>query len=71
MLLLEYIIDLWYPDQQHFMVGAHILSIDIDVIYFLTELSHKGRQAVLSGPWGSDFTLDDLTDRCCSLGTIS
>ena len=27
--LLEYIIDMWDLDQQHFMVGAHTLTIDI------------------------------------------
>ena len=69
--LLEYIIDMWDPDQQHFMVGAHTLSIEIDDIYFLTGLSPRGRQVVSSGPRGGDSTLDDLIDRYCSLGTHS
>ena len=39
---LEHIIHMWDPDQQHFVVGTHTLSIDIDDIYFLTGLSHRG-----------------------------
>ena len=49
--LLEYIIDMWDPDQQHFVVGTHILNLDIKDIYFLTGMSQRGRPVVLSGPW--------------------
>ena len=54
---------MWDLDQQHFVVWDHTLSIDIDDIYFLTKLSHRGREVVLSGPQGGDSTLDDLIDR--------
>ena len=37
--VLEYIIDMWDLDQQHFMVWTHTLTIDIEDIYFLTGLS--------------------------------
>ena len=37
--LLEYIIDMWDADQEHFVVGVHILPIEIEDIYFLTSLS--------------------------------
>ena len=67
--LLEYIIDMWDPDQQHFVVGTHTLTIDIDDTYFMNGLSQKERQVVLSGSRGSDSTLDDLIDRYCSIGT--
>ena len=30
--LLEYIIDMWDPDQEHFVVGVHILPIEIEDI---------------------------------------
>ena len=60
--LLEYIIDLWDPKQQHFVVGTHILTIDIEDIYFLTRLSQRGRKVVLSIPWGGEFALDDMID---------
>ena len=46
--LLEYIIGMWDPDQQHFVVGIHSLPIEIEDIYFLTELSRKGIPVVLS-----------------------
>ena len=32
--LLEYIIDMWDPNQEHFLVGVHILPIEIEDIYF-------------------------------------
>ena len=51
------------------MVRTHILSIDIEDIYFLIGLSRIGRQVVLSVPWGGDFSLDDMIDRYCVLGT--
>ena len=41
--LLEYIIDMWDPKKQHFVVRTHILNIDIEDIYFLTGLSRRGR----------------------------
>ena len=69
--LLDYIIDLWDPNQHHFMVGTRTLAINIEYIYFLIGLSHRGRQVVLSRPWDSDSTLDDLIDRYCSLGMHS
>ena len=46
--LLEYIIDMWDPDQDHFVVGVHILPIEIEDIYFLTGLSMRGIPMVLS-----------------------
>ena len=47
--LLEYIIDMWDPSQEHFVVGVHILPIEIEDIYFLTSLSMRGSPVVLSG----------------------
>ena len=48
--LLEYTIDMWDPDQEHFMVRTHTLTIDIEDIYFLTGSSRRRRQVILSGP---------------------
>ena len=31
-LLLEYILQMWKPEQQHFEVGPHILTIEVDDI---------------------------------------
>ena len=46
--LLEYIIDIWDLDQEHFVVGVHILPIEVEDIYFLTGLSMRGSPIVLS-----------------------
>ena len=45
--LLEYIIDKWDPEQHHFVVETHTLTIDIEDIYFLIRLSRRGRHMVL------------------------
>ena len=68
-ILLEYIIDMWDPEQQHFVVGTHALTIDIEDIYFLTGLSQRGRPVVLSGARGGESSLDDFIDQYCALGT--
>ena len=47
--LLEYIIDMWDPDQENFVVGFDMLPIEVEDIYFLTGFSMRGSQAVLSG----------------------
>jgi hypothetical protein len=39
--LLEYLVRMWDPDQQVFIVGAHTLTIDIEDIYFLNGLSRR------------------------------
>ena len=47
--LLEYIIGMWDPDQDNFLVGVNILPIEVEYIYFLTGLSMRGSQAILFG----------------------
>ena len=43
----QYIIDMWYPDQEHFVIRVHILPVEIEYIYFLTSLSMRGSPVVL------------------------
>ena len=69
--LLEYIIDMWDPEQQHFVVGTQILTLEIEDIYFLSGLSRRGRLVVLSVPRGGEPSLDDLIDQYCALGTYA
>ena len=69
--LLEYIIDMWDPDQEHFMVGVHILPIEVEDIYFLISLSIRGIPVVLFGAQGREGSLDDILDQHCSLGIES
>ena len=61
--LLEYIIGMWDPNQQHFMVGIHTLSIEIEDIYFLTGLSRRGSPVVPSGARRGETSLDDLINK--------
>ena len=37
--LLEYMIQKWDLDQQHFQFGTHVLIIDVEEIYFMTKIS--------------------------------
>jgi hypothetical protein len=39
--LLEYLVHMWDVNQQAFCAGAHILMIDIEDIYFFTDLSRR------------------------------
>ena len=66
--LLEYIISMWDPNQEHFVVGVHIFPIEIEDIYFLTSLSMRGNQAVSSGDRRGEGSLDDIIDQHCALG---
>jgi hypothetical protein len=47
--LLEYLVDMWDVEQQVFHVGVHVLSLDIEDIYFLTGLSRCGTWVSLTG----------------------
>jgi hypothetical protein len=40
--LLEYLVRMWDINEQAFHVGVHTLTLDIDEIYFLMVLSHRG-----------------------------
>ena len=46
-LLLQHLVDMWDRDAGHFMVGDQILQLEIEDIYFLTELSWRGAMMVL------------------------
>ena len=58
--LLEYIINMWDPEKENFVVGVHILPIEIKDIYFLTDLSMRGSPVVLSRARGGEGSLDDI-----------
>ena len=61
--LLDYIHHMWMPEQQYFEVGAHVLTIELDDIYFLTGLSRWGASISLIGSHEGDVTTQDLIDR--------
>ena len=67
--LMEYILRTWNPEQQHFKVGAHILTMEVEYIYLLTGLSRCRAPILLTGPRGGDVTTHELIDRHCFPGT--
>ena len=54
--LLEHILRMWNPEQQHFEVGAHILTVEVEEIYFLTVLLRWGAPISLTGSLRGDIT---------------
>ena len=67
--LLEHILQMWNPEQQYFEVGAHILTVEVEDIYFLIGLSIRGAPISLIGSCGGDIITRDLIDRHYALGT--
>ena len=61
--LLEHILRMWNPEQQYFEVGAHILIVEVEDIYFLTSLSRRGAPISLTGSRGGDITTEELINR--------
>ena len=54
---------MWNPEQQYFKVGAHILTMEVEDIYFLTGLSRRGAPISLTGSRGGDITTRELIDQ--------
>ena len=67
--LLEHILRMWNPEQQYFDVGAHILTVEVEDIYFLTGLSRRGAPISLTGSCGGDITTRELIDQHYAPGT--
>jgi hypothetical protein len=66
--LLEYLVHMWDVDQQVFHVGAHILEIDIEDIYFLTGLSRRGARVTLTGSRGGGEPMSHYISAHCVPG---
>ena len=60
---------MWNLEQQYFEVGAHVLTIEVEDIYFLTSLSRWGAPISLTGSRGGDITTQELINRPCIPGT--
>ena len=67
--LLERILRMWNPEQRYFEVGAHVLTIEVEDIYFLTGLSRWGAHFSLTGSRGEDVPTQELINRYCVPGT--
>ena len=46
---LEHILWMWNPEQQNFEVGAHILTVEVEDIYFLIGLLRRGAPISMTG----------------------
>ena len=67
--LLEHILQMWNLKQQYFEVGAHILTMEVEDIYFLTGLSRWGVPISLTGSCGGDITTRELINQYYAQGT--
>ena len=67
--LLEYLLRMWNPKQQYFEVGSHVLTIEVEDIYFLIGLSRRGAPISLIGSHWGDVTIEELINRHCIPGT--
>jgi hypothetical protein len=56
--LLEYLVHMWDVNEHAFRVGVHTLTIDIEDIYFLTRISHRGSWVTLTGITGGGEPMD-------------
>ena len=56
---------MWNPEQQYFEVGAHILKIEVEDIYFLIGISIRGAPISLTGSPGGDITTQELINHHC------
>ena len=50
-------------------MGAHVLAIDVEDIYFLMGLSKRGAHISLTGSRGGDVTTQELINRYCVAST--
>ena len=60
---------MWNLEQQYFEVGAHILTVEVEDIYFLTGLFGHGAPISLTESQGRDITTQELIVRHCFPGT--
>ena len=68
-LLLQWMVAMWEPDSQRFLVSDQLLDIEIDDIYFLTRLSHQGERVEFGGQGGGRESVDSYVSDLCVEGT--
>jgi hypothetical protein len=67
--LLKYLVHMWDVNEHEFCVGAHILTIDIEDIYLLTMLSHRGSRVTLTGSRRGGEPMSHYISAHCVPGT--
>jgi hypothetical protein len=63
--LLDYLVHMSEVNEKEFHVGAHILTIDIEDIYFLIELSRCGSRVTITGCRGGDEPMNHYISAHC------
>jgi len=61
--LLQFIVDLWYVDDQVFHLRDQVLELDVSDVYFITGLSQKGARPILTGGRPSEEKMTEVVDR--------
>jgi hypothetical protein len=68
--LLEMLVGYWDPDSERFILDGQPLRIEVEDIYFLTGLSHRGEVVNLkSRGAGSGMKIEEYIDAHCVAGT--
>jgi hypothetical protein len=68
--LLEMLVGYWDPDSERFILDGQPLRIEVEDIYFLTGLSHRGEVVNLkSRGAGSGMKIEEYIDAHCIAGT--
>ena len=68
-LLLEYMIGLWNAVEQGFQIGTQLLTIELEDVYFLTNLSKRGAPIILSGQRALPVPVDEYLENHCVPGS--
>ena len=60
---------MWEPDSQRFLVGDQLLDIEVDDIYFLIGLSHRGERVEFNDREGGGELVESYIKDLCANGT--
>jgi hypothetical protein len=64
-LLLEHMIGLWNVAEQGFQIGAQLLTIELEDVYFITGLSKRGVPIALFGQRALLSPMDEYLENHC------
>lgn len=67
--LLEHIVSIWDVNGQVFLVGPHILKLELEDIYFLGGLSKRGEAITFNVHRGSEYSTKEYIDEFNRVGT--
>jgi hypothetical protein len=69
-ILLQLLVDYWDPDSERFNLDGKPLRIEVEDIYFLTGLSHRGEVVNLKSQGdGSNMKIEEYIDAHFIVGT--